>query len=146
MTESFRDEPYEAPPQAATRERTSVDLTKLGSDRLLTLLGGLCAIGFGTLALVLHLVGEGSEWARSFTGFTSLGGVIFTFALTLVFGIFLLLAFMKMESRPAEGAILGLAFSIVLLAFGSTPGVIAGIMGLVGSLVGVVRNLDFVTK
>lgn len=145
MTESFRDESYDAPPQTAS-ERDRVDLSRLGADRLLTLFGGLSAIAFGTLAFILHLIGEGSEWARSFTGLSTVGGVIFTFALTIVFGLFLVLAFMKMESRPAEGAILGLAFSIVLLAFGSTPGVIAGILGLVGALVGIVRNLDFVTK
>jgi nucleoside permease NupC len=60
-----------------------------------------------------------------------------------VFGLALLLSFSVMAARPAEGAILALAFSVVLLAFGALPGLIAGIIGLVGALTGIVRNLRF---
>ncbi|HEX2022096.1 MAG TPA: hypothetical protein VHH36_05240 [Candidatus Thermoplasmatota archaeon] len=133
----------EYPPEPQTSWRDQVE--RMGADRLLVVLGGVSALAFGSLALVLHLVGEGYAWARTFSGFTTLGGVVFTFALTLVFGFFLLLAYTQMERKPAEGAILALAFSIVLLVFGSTPGVIAGLLALVGSLVGIVRNLRFTT-
>lgn len=145
MNETYREYPAtESVPQPAeNRVDWGAQLERLGADRLLVLLAGVCAIAFGLLALVLHLVGEGYAWARAASGFTTLGGVIFTFALTLVFGFFLLAAFRLMEARAAEGAVVALAFSVVLLAFGSTPGVIAGLLGLVGSLVGIVRNLRF---
>lgn len=122
-------------------ERSSFDLASLPVERLLVVIGGLCAIGFGTLALVLDLRGEVTT--TSFVGFTSMGGAVFSFAIALVFGLGLLLAFAKMGRQPAEGAILALAFSVVLLAFGALSGLIAGIVSLVGALTGLVRNLRF---
>lgn len=132
---------FDAADETETPTRT-IDLAKLGPDRLLVLFAGVSAIGFGGLALLLYLMGE-SYPRVAFGGYTELGGVVFSFALALVFGLALLLSFSTMATRPAEGAILALAFSVVLLAFGALPGLIAGIIGLVGALVGIVKNLRF---
>lgn len=121
----------------------TIDITRFSPDRLLTLLAAICALGFGTLSLVLYFMGESVPGVV--IGYTVMGSVVFSFAIALVFGVSLLLAFSAMDKRPAEGAILGLAFSIVLLAFGALPGLIAGILGLVGALVGLVRNVKFVS-
>ena len=121
---------------------TFFDLTKLGADRLLILFAGISAIGFGSLALVLYFMGE-SFPSAGLMGYSALGGAVFSFAIALAFGLALLLSFGTMAARPAEGAILALAFSVVLLAFGALPGLIAGIVGLVGALTGIVRNLRF---
>lgn len=120
------------------------DIARLGADRLLTLFGGISAIGFGALALVLVLMDQTVPGPAFAGGYTLVGGAIFSFAVSTVFGLALLMAYTTMMRRPAEGAILGLAFSVILLAFGSTPGLIGGIVGLVGSLVGIVRNMKFV--
>ena len=125
-----------------TRTSGVLDLSKLGADRMLVLFAGVAAIGFGSLALVLYFMGE-SFPAAGLLGYSALGGAVFSFAVTLAFGLALLLSFSTMGARPAEGAILALAFSVVLLAFGALPGLISGIVGLVGALTGVVRNLRF---
>ncbi|HVM44955.1 MAG TPA: hypothetical protein VM582_03375 [Candidatus Thermoplasmatota archaeon] len=135
------------PPDAFETETagaTLLDLTRLGPDRLLVLFAGISAIGFGALALVLYLMGEAYPRV-SLTGYSALGGAVFSFAVAAVFGLALLLSFGTMAARPAEGAILALAFSVVLLAFGALPGLIAGIVGLIGALTGIVRNLRFQT-
>lgn len=123
---------------------TIFDLSKLGADRLLVLFAGVAAIGFGSLALVLYFMGE-SFPSAGLMGYSALGGAVFSFAVALAFGLALLLSFGTMATRAAEGAILALAFSVVLLAFGALPGLIAGIVGLVGALTGIVRNLRFHT-
>lgn len=126
------------------RTGSVLDLSKLGADRMLVLFGGIAAIGFGALALVLYFMGESFPTA-GLLGYSALGGAIFSFAVSLAFGLALLLSFGTMGTRPAEGSILALAFSVVLLAFGALPGLIAGIVGLVGALTGLVRNLRFHT-
>lgn len=131
------------PPVTDEAEATGFSLTRYPPDRLLTLLAGVSAIGFGALTLILYFMGESIPRVY-YNGYTLLGGIVFGFAISLVFGLSLLLAFASMEKRPAEGAILGLAFSVVLLAFGGMAGLIAGILGLVGALVGVVRHMKLV--
>lgn len=127
----------------AAAPTSSFDLARLGPERLLALFSGLSAIGFGLLALVLHLTGSSRYPAASVVGDVPFGGVLFSFAVAAVFGFGMLLAFRTMATRPAEGSILALAFGIVLLAFGALPGLIAGILGLIGALVGLVRNVKF---
>lgn len=114
-------------------------LDRMGTDRLLLLLASCCAIGFGTLAVFLQLLGNNV----GLPGLTpaSNANAVFTFAITIVFGVFLLLAFQKTSTAQTEGAVLGLAFSIVLLFFGGTAGMLAGLLGLVGALLGILRNL-----
>lgn len=127
-----------------TETPAKFDMSKLGPDRMLVLFGGACAIGFGALALVLYMMGE--SFPRSgVAGFSELGSAVFGFSIACVFGFGLLLAYNSMGRKPAEGAVLALAFSIVLLAFGALPGLIAGIVGLVGALTGIVRNMQFVS-
>lgn len=123
---------------------TIFDLSAMGPDRLLVLFGGIAAIGFGALALVLQIMGETVPRA-TVVGFSALGSAVFGFAVAAVFGLGLLLAYSSMARKPAEGSILALAFSIVLLAFGALPGLIAGIVGLIGALTGIVRNMKFVS-
>lgn len=121
---------------------STIDISRLGPDRLLVLFASASALGFGALALVLYSVGE--TFPRSnITGFSPLGSAVFGFAIAIVFGLGLLLAYNSMGHKPAEGSIIALAFSIVLLAFGALPGLIAGIVGLVGALTGIVRNMRF---
>ena len=127
-----------------TRTGSVLDLSKLGADRMLVLFAGIAAIGFGSLALVLYFMGETFP-STGLLGYSALGGAVFSFAVSLAFGLALLLSFGTMGARPAEGAILALAFSVVLLAFGALPGLIAGIVGLVGALTGIVRNMKFVS-
>lgn len=124
-----------------TEENWGSSLDRLGTDRLLVLLAACCAIGFGTLSVFLQLMGTNV----GLPGFApvSTASAVFTYAITLVFGVFLLLAFQKMRGAPTEGAVLGLAFSIVLLFFGATAGMLAGLLGLVGALLGLLRNLKF---
>lgn len=138
---AFSQDPYLADAPNAPEARTpfAEQLSRLGPDRLLVVLGGLAALVFGTLVLVLHLAGESG--LRPADGFTTRGGAVFAFAVALAFGALLLLAFAMMEARPTEGAILALAFSVVLLAFGSVPGLIGGILGLVGSVVGLMKHV-----
>jgi len=126
-----------------TTTTPTFDLARLGTERLLALFSGVCAIGFGALALVLHLTGAAAYPGAFVVGYTLAGGAIFSFAVAAVFGLGMLLAFRAMATRAAEGSILALAFSIVLLAFGALPGLIAGILGLIGALVGLVRNVKF---
>lgn len=121
----------------------SLRLERFSAERLLVLLGGASALAFGSLSLLLSLLGEG--YAATPLGFTRLGGSLFAFVLTLVFGLFLLLAYGMMERRPGDGSVMAIAFSVVLLAFGGAAGTIGGLVGLVGALVGVVRNLRIST-
>jgi len=114
-------------------------LDRMGTDRLLLLLASCCAIGFGTLSVFLQLLGNNVGLPGLAP--TSNANAVFTFAITIVFGVFLLLAFQKMATAQTEGAVLGLAFSIVLLFFGATAGMLAGLLGLVGALLGLLRNL-----
>lgn len=129
--------------EAGQANANTFDLSHLGPDRLLVLFAGASAIGFGGLALVLHVMGE-SVPRSSVSGFSDLGGAVFGFSIACVFGFGLLLAYNSMARKPAEGSVLALAFSIVLLAFGALPGLIAGIVGLVGALTGIVRNMRFI--
>ncbi|GEM_PF-6920478 len=117
-------------------------LERIGTDRLLVLLAAICALGFGTLTVLLQLAGDNI----GLPGFAvaSNASAVFGYAVALVFGVFLLLAFANMRTKPTEGAILGLAFSIVLIFFAGLAGTIAGILGLVGSLLGLLRNLKLV--
>lgn len=119
------------------------DLSTIGPDRLLVLFGGVSALGFGSLALILHIMGETIP-LTGIVGLSGLGSAIFGFAIATVFGFGLLLAYTSMGRKAAEGSILALAFSIVLLAFGALPGLIAGIIGLIGALTGIVRNMRLV--
>lgn len=130
-------------PHVVPEENESVvaGLAKMSPERLLVLFAGVAAIAFGGLSLVLSLMGE--PYPRAIVGYTLLGGAIFGFVIALAFGLALLLAFAQMGVKPAEGSILALAFSVVLLAFGALPGLIAGILGLVGALTGIVRHLSF---
>jgi hypothetical protein len=118
-------------------------LERLGTDRLLVLLAAICALGFGTLTILLQLTGSNV----GLPGFplASNAAAVFAYVVALVFGVFLLLAFANMRTKPTEGAILALAFSIVLVFFAGLAGTIAGILGLVGSLLGLLRNLRLTT-
>lgn len=129
------------PGSYSAEEARPFDVRALPPDRLLVLVAGICAVAFGVLAFILYFAGE--TYPRTAWGFSALGGAVFSFAVALAFGLGMLLAFSQMAHRPAEGAILALAFSVVLLAFGALPGLIAGVVGLVGSLVGIVRNMKF---
>jgi hypothetical protein len=114
-------------------------LHRLGTDRLLVLLAGACAIGFGTLAALLELAG-GRVGPSGFAAATG-AAAVFAYAVALVFGAFLLLAFGAMRAKPTEGAVLALAFSLVLIFFAGLAGTIAGLLGLVGSLLGLLKNV-----
>lgn len=134
------NDPMDAYPDDAAAP-WATPFTRYGPDRLLVVLAGLSAIAFGVLLFVLQLTGE--AFPRALTGFTSFGGSIFTFAVALVFGLLLLLAFTKMGPQPAEGSVVALAFAIVLLVFGGTAGMVGGILGLVGSVFGLIRNVKW---
>lgn len=125
----------------ATEEATTFRdaLDRMGTDRLLIVLAAFCALGFGTLTILLQLAGDG----LGLPGFAaaSQASAVFAYAVALVFGAFLLLAAQKMRASPTEGAVLGLAFSIVLVFFAGLAGTIAGILGLVGSVLGLLRHL-----
>lgn len=135
------DSYVEEPATPATRRETTflAGLSHLAVDRLLILLAAVCAIGFGILAFFLQ---TGNPSFGPF--FSTSGNAVFTFAITLVFGVFLLVGFGIMAAKPSEGALVALAFSIVLLFFGGIAGTIAGILGLVGGLTGVLRGLKLV--
>lgn len=135
--------PADAYTTPAAEPTWRAELMRLAPDRLLVLLGGVSALLFGALTVLLQALDLVD--LRGPAGFTSTGGVVLAFVVSLAFGLALLLAFVTMEQRPAEGAILALAFSVVLLAFGNIPGIIAGILALVGSLVGLLRHVKWTT-
>jgi hypothetical protein len=128
------------PGDAMVEESSSwgATLERIGTDRLLVLLASFCALVFGTLTVLLELAGD----RIGLPGFdpVSNASAVFTYAVALIFGAFLLLAFQKMRAAHVEGAVLGLAFSIVLLFFAGMAGTIAGILGLVGAVLGLVKN------
>lgn len=120
-------------------EKTSAfgEIGTLAGDRLLVLLAGATALLFGLLAFVLAAA-DGQAFAPT-AGFGT-GGMVLTLVLTLFFGMLLLHAMVVMGRKPVEGAVLALAFSLVLLIFGGVAGMVGGILGLIGGSLALVRN------
>lgn len=107
-------------------------------ERLLALLAGGAAIGFGTLAFALDVAHDPRV---ELLGLKGAAAAIMTFLVTLLFGALLLYVAMRMEARPRDLSVLVVAFSVVLLALGGVGGAIAGILGLFSGAVVLVREL-----
>lgn len=114
----------------------------LPPERLLLALAGSSALAFGLLAFLLQLSEPGE--APPVSGFGGIGGLVFSFAVTVCFGLLLLLATALDARRPAEAGVLGLAFSLVLLLFGGKAGIIAGVLGVAGSLLAFARHVRWI--
>lgn len=124
-------EVYETP-------RSLAELQGLPADRLLVMLGGASALVFGLLVFVFEAV-EGRAFAG--TARFGTGGVVLSFVLCLMFGLLLVHAMALMARKPAEGAVLAFAFSMVLLMFGGVGGMIGGLLGVVGGAFALIRHV-----
>lgn len=141
MNETVSDPPAPVP-ATVTREAYEQstpwsNLESLGAARLLVLVGGVSALLFGVLTFVLAAV-DGRAFAYQLPFGT--GGAVVSLILTLFFGVLLLHAMVSMARKPVEGAVLALAFGLVLLVFGGMAGMVGGILGLCGGALGLVRH------
>ena len=112
-----------APAEAFSRDA----LAEAPAERLLSMLAGACAIGFGALAFILQVANDPRiEWL----GLRGVTASVMTLVVALVFGFLMLVGSTQVHRRPRDWSILIVAFAVVLLALGGLGGAIAGILGL----------------
>ena len=104
--------------------RSLDEIERLPAYSALIVVGGLVAIGLGVLVFILNIL----DLPRNFA--VHLGQLI----VSMVFGFLLLWIYTQIKQNPQTSYILGIVFSIVLF-FGNLGGVIGGVMGLIGSLI-----------
>lgn len=120
----------------AFRMRTDL-LEKVPPARLLVLLAGASAV-------VLGLVTFFMQWSlgprMGPLGLYGTGPLILMLIIDLAFGAFLLYAYMGMQAREADWAIVVLGLALVLLVLGGVAGAVAGILAGVAALFVLVRT------
>ena len=120
------------PKESAYPNAFSVDLLgKVPPARLLVLLAGSAAVVLGFITFLL-------QWNLGPRvgplGLYGTAPLILMLLIDLAFGAFLLYAYVGMQIREREWAVLVLAFALVLLVLGGVAGAIAGILAGVASL------------
>ena len=112
-------------------------LEKVPPARLLVLLAGASAV-------VLGLVTFFMQWSlgprMGPLGLYGTGPLILMLIIDLAFGAFLLYAYMGMQAREADWAIVVLGLALVLLVLGGVAGAVAGILAGVAALFVLVRS------
>jgi hypothetical protein len=103
--------------------RSLDELENLPAYSALIVVGGICAIGLGVLIFIFNLI----DLPRNLA--VHIGQLI----VCLVFGFMLLWVFTQIRKNPQTSYILGIVFSIILF-FGNLGGIIGGILGIIGSL------------
>jgi hypothetical protein len=96
---------------------------------ILIVLGGICAIGLGVLFFIFDII----DLPRNFV--VHIG----KFIVSLVFGFLLLWVYTQIRQNPQTSYILGFVFSIILF-FGNLGGILGGILGIIGSLLLLLRT------
>lgn len=120
----------------AFRMRTDL-LEKVPPARLLVLLAGASAV-------VLGLVTFFMQWSlgprMGPLGLYGTGPLILMLIIDVAFGGFLLYAYMGMQAREADWAIVVLGLALVLLVLGGVAGAVAGILAGVAAVFVLVRS------
>lgn len=102
------------------------DIERMKPHELLLFLGGL-------LSVLLGIIFFGLGWLQglSQSSLWSTGRVLIL-VVDVVVGIFLTLTFVVAKKSAMNAGIMSVVMSIVLIGFGSTPGLIGGVIGLLG--------------
>jgi uncharacterized membrane protein YhhN len=108
-------------------------LEKMKPHELLMFLGGLLAILLGAIFFVI-------EWSRGIPS-TRLWSTVLVLVVDVVLGAFLWITFLVAKRNVMNAGIMAVVVSIILMAFGQTPGIIGGVAGLLGGLLAIVLPL-----
>jgi hypothetical protein len=113
----------------SVREETGQALRNIDSlppYETLQVIGGLIALGLGTLLFFFGVAGV------AVFGPAIAGLAVFWWVMNLIFGFLVLMAFGMFRRSPLNGAILGLIFGLLLAIFGGASGLIGGILAMAG--------------
>ncbi len=110
--------------------REKVDLEGKTPHELLLKLGG-------ALAIMLSSVRTAIQWYQGpITSTNALNLVTTSLVLNIVLGSSLWIAAIVMRRNVMNGAIVAAVVSVILIWFGDQPGLIGGIVGILGAIVG----------
>lgn len=121
MDDDFISEVIEAVP------KSKEDLEKLPPSLILIVIGGYIAIGIGLFHFILSIPNEPLV-------------PLFHFLIDLIFGVGLIVTFLRVESELITWSVIGIISSVALLALGGIVGGIAGLFGLIGVIVKFLRD------
>ena len=123
------------------------DMERLRLDRFLVFIGAIITIILAPILFVCNiLIGSVTIFHNLGKGIGIIGGATVDTIISILFGLFLLWIYLRMNRFSRITYILGLIFSLFLIWFGGVSGVLGGLIALIGVIIFLLKVEDVIEK